>query len=931
MRLYLTEADKSRFINKIWPQIELNATDIMETVGQNINAKLSGTELPTKDSVIAFANSNASDKYKIDWNDFNSHDNDTLWDVTIKLLSSFLSYNTSRKNKKDPKKQFQNEHFEILHENENWLFVAVLDYKGAIYCDSYRCGGAGAKWCIGYEKEDKYWTDYINQGKRFVLVYDKSKYADNFLQKFMLELDNSDSYDQQIACKGWKQSDDPEDTLSIEDCCSIFGITKDLLVKWYNKVKDLVKIDYVDTFSMKDVMNGQKVYLSNKNGSVYLKDFDCERFNYSNILENVKFEGGISELISKSDNGNLLLSSVIMGATNVREFNNFTNFKYRLPKILIWGYDTVMIPDLWISGNSPQLCFMNCKRVLVGTLHLPASFDSKETDVEKLIKEFNREYGSDNLIFDNSPLLVTLGIKYFPRANYCVQYPDWVQTSENASALVTKYQIQYAIHGRKEKELLSNCKRAYIDFDGNEKYFTDKSFDISKVVIDVPDESGPIYCINVPIGCSVIYSKYPEADIRIRYCNCKFKFEESMNLKTKDFGDWAVTFWKKGSKVLHIAQNQGEPNTTNYWMVGTTTRQFDYESGWLPNKEWTSTIKGHFSKEKAIQIAKENAMKENKGLKEGRLGHIKDRWQSELDKGIEPEILMDPWTVCEGMKWLGKDGWIRVEEVLIPTEYEEPYPDFYMEIFDQHTCKISHDIYTINEINSYVKETKARLVNNGIKSLVNKDMKESKLKERVLDYDTYDEFYKKGCEAYFEGKSLDEVPVTGNAWFREAWQEGWKDSKAADDEDVRRAEAEYEDELEREDYYSSLSESESKLTESRVKLTKNHDNIVEALRAAIASFQSIGVQVQLLEEMFGQKTLDVSYGPYHVFFDTLDDEDGLYDGYGKYLLTLPLASESDVQWIGGNENELFADLKDVFNVLDKIMAEPNKNDRNFAD
>lgn len=118
--------------------------------------------------------------------------------------------------------------------------------------------------------------------------------------------------------------------------------------------------------------------------------------------------------------------------------------------------------------------------------------------------------------------------------------------------------------------------------------------------------------------------------------------------------------------------------------------------------------------------------------------------------------------------------------------------------------------------------------------------------------------------------------------------------------------------------------------ESRVKTTKNYNNIVEALRAAIASFQSIGVQVQLIEELFGKKTLDVSYGPYHVFFDTLDDDD-LYEGYGKYLLTLPLANEPSVQWIGGNENELFADLKDVFNVLDKIMAEPIKDGRNFAD
>ena len=179
----------------------------------------------------------------------------------------------------------------------------------------------------------------------------------------------------------------------------------------------------------------------------------------------------------------------------------------------------------------------------------------------------------------------------------------------------------------------------------------------------------------------------------------------------------------------------------------------------------------------------DHPLDESKNLKEGCLDHIKDKWQSELDKGAEPKTLMDPWAVCEGMKWLGKDGWIRVEEVLTPTEYEEPYPDFYMEIFDQHTCAISHDIYTINEINFYVRNTKARLVNNGIKSLV----KESrKLKERVLDFDAHDEYYDAGVEAYFEGRSLSEVPITGNAWFSEAWKDGWKDAKACDDEDARR-------------------------------------------------------------------------------------------------------------------------------------------------
>lgn len=94
-------------------------------------------------------------------------------------------------------------------------------------------------------------------------------------------------------------------------------------------------------------------------------------------------------------------------------------------------------------------------------------------------------------------------------------------------------------------------------------------------------------------------------------------------MESKKFGDWAVVFWNKGSETLHIAQNQGDLGTTNYWMVGTTTRQADYESGWLPNKKWTSAIKGHFSKDQAIQMAKENA---EKSLKESKY----------VDKDIEP-------------------------------------------------------------------------------------------------------------------------------------------------------------------------------------------------------------------------------------------------------------------------------------------------------
>lgn len=151
------------------------------------------------------------------------------------------------------------------------------------------------------------------------------------------------------------------------------------------------------------------------------------------------------------------------------------------------------------------------------------------------------------------------------------------------------------------------------------------------------------------------------------------------------------------------------------------------------------------------------------------------------------------------------------------------------------------------------------------------------LRERVLDYDTYDEFYKKGCEAYFEGKSLDEVPVTGNAWFREAWQEGWKESKAIDDEDARRAEAEYEEELEWEEAYrEGLVESE----EYQYQILK---------KSEIKKLDFLKKEVKETSESMGKDDVWVEWHNYameigkkylgdNVRYDT-GDENHFYDSY----------------------------------------------------
>lgn len=405
----LTEADKSRFINKIWPQIELNATDIMETVGQNINAELSGTDLPPKDQVVAFANSNASDKYKIDWNDFNSYDNDTLWDATIKLISSFLSYSTSRKNKKDPKSQFQNEHFDILDENEDWLFVAVLDYKGAVYCDSYKCGGAGAKWCIGYEKGDSYWSKYTYEDLcKFVLAYNKKVYGNIKNQKYMIQLFPADA----DATQTWRQNDKPTEILNSRETLEKFNLPSiEIFEEWYNAIGP--RVVGAQSFSLAEIQS-KAINLSPESYTDSLEllpdeTMEAFSFNYVTMLKNVR--GNLNNLANikwlvrsaQPDEEILSLGSVrLMGSDpSDKEFVATSRFR---PAIVFKNFETVNIKSLWLSYNTPIIKFENCKNVKIGRCFMPRP-ESREDylealkagDLEKAVKDnyLNIEYEKD--------------------------------------------------------------------------------------------------------------------------------------------------------------------------------------------------------------------------------------------------------------------------------------------------------------------------------------------------------------------------------------------------------------------------------------------------------------------------------------------------------------------------------------------------------
>lgn len=74
-----------------------------------------------------------------------------------------------------------------LGEDENWIYVTPLSWEGAKFCDSAECGGAGAKWCIGYEGGDAHWKSYTDEGALFLMKFNKHPKDKRKDLKFMIE------------------------------------------------------------------------------------------------------------------------------------------------------------------------------------------------------------------------------------------------------------------------------------------------------------------------------------------------------------------------------------------------------------------------------------------------------------------------------------------------------------------------------------------------------------------------------------------------------------------------------------------------------------------------------------------------------------------------------------------------------------------------
>lgn len=165
------EASKARFINQL---------DISDD---------------EKEKWISFFDSPIGQQYshKINWQNKD--------DVTIENFEKVkeLADNSNTKNKKkayqdliskDRKSLFDGRKgFDLVYENNDWLFYTVDDYEAAVFCDSVECGGQGAKWCIGTKDSNEYWYRYQNGGDRFILAIRKGNAEPDDL-KYMIQVTN---------------------------------------------------------------------------------------------------------------------------------------------------------------------------------------------------------------------------------------------------------------------------------------------------------------------------------------------------------------------------------------------------------------------------------------------------------------------------------------------------------------------------------------------------------------------------------------------------------------------------------------------------------------------------------------------------------------------------------------------------------------------
>ncbi len=233
----LQEADKSRFLKPLWDQFSANSEPIKQF---NI----------TYEDLLNFINKDDPlikkyfDIYGISWQ---SAGNDgSRW---VSITQAYLERLKIQKNKEREKAVWGKDNiidmatavglrvceqgtdvddsYDFVHlkdlDNDTFTFLAPMSYDACVFCDSVQAGGEGAKWCLGYEKTNGYWNDYIEAGNLFIFAFNnkafkKGKNRESNTLKYMIQLNENPD-----ETRAWLQDDNPDDCVSIHRLKRVFG------------------------------------------------------------------------------------------------------------------------------------------------------------------------------------------------------------------------------------------------------------------------------------------------------------------------------------------------------------------------------------------------------------------------------------------------------------------------------------------------------------------------------------------------------------------------------------------------------------------------------------------------------------------------------------------------------------------------------------
>jgi hypothetical protein len=137
----------------------------------------SNLTLDQKEIVKGFFKKHPNYENKVDWNKIKTLTFFHFKKVMDQASDSKSSSIKKAKTGEDLSAIFKRKNVKVFYHDRDSIYVAPLDHEAAVFMDSFDCYGSGAKWCIGWENDDRYWKRYIEDEDHkhvFIMVYFKN-------------------------------------------------------------------------------------------------------------------------------------------------------------------------------------------------------------------------------------------------------------------------------------------------------------------------------------------------------------------------------------------------------------------------------------------------------------------------------------------------------------------------------------------------------------------------------------------------------------------------------------------------------------------------------------------------------------------------------------------------------------------------------------